>query len=143
MINFSNVTKVYPHNHTALEEISFKIEEKEFVSLVGKSGAGKTTLFKLLLVEEKPTQGRIFFEGKDLAKIKGKDLPQTRRRMGTVFQDYKLLPLKNTYENVAYILEVIGKSDKEIEKEVPEVLDIVGLADKAKIFPHELSAGEC
>ena len=142
MINFINVSKIYPHEHVALNGVSFKINQKEFVSIVGRSGAGKTTLFALLLGEEQPTKGRVFFEDQDISKIKQSNLPALRRRIGTVFQDYKLLPSKTTHENVAYILQVIGKSDEEIKKEVPEVLEIVGLSHKANIFPNELSGGE-
>jgi cell division transport system ATP-binding protein len=126
----------------ALENVSFKVEKGEFVSIVGKSGAGKTTLLKLLLKEEEPTSGRIFFKGIDIAKIGTKHLPAYRRKIGVVFQDYKLLPSKNTYENIAYALEVIGASDEEIKRDVPIVLEIVGLKERMKNFPHELSAGE-
>lgn len=147
MIRFEKVTKIF-HSHSnplpivALKDISFKVEKGEFVSVVGKSGAGKTTLLKLILKEEEPTRGRIFFKGIDIKKIKPKDLPGYRRKIGVVFQDYKLLPSKNTYENVAYALEVIGASNQEIERDVPIVLEIVGLEKRAKNFPHELSAGE-
>jgi cell division transport system ATP-binding protein len=142
MIKFDKVSKIYPGNAIALEDVSFEIKEREFVSIAGKSGAGKTTLLKLLLVEEKPTQGRIFFEGEDITKIKPRELPEFRREIGAVFQDYKLLPSKTTYENVAYALEVIGASDQEISRDVPKVLEIVGLAEKANNFPAELSGGE-
>ena len=148
MINFQNVTKIFPSSQrgsqpmVALEDVSFEIKEKEFVSIVGRSGAGKTTLLRLLLAEEKPTRGRIFFEGQDVHRIKKSQLPKLRRRIGTVFQDYKLLPSKTTYENVAYAMEVIGKSDAEITRDVPMVLDIVGLAERANNFPQELSGGE-
>jgi len=149
MIKFQNVTKVYSKNShgsitkVALENVSFKIDKKEFVSIVGKSGAGKTTLLKLLLAEEKPTKGRIFFDDQDIHKIKRADLFKLRRRIGTVFQDYKLLPSKTAYENIAYVMEVIGADEEEIGKDVTEVLKIVGLADKAYNFPAELSGGEC
>ncbi|PIR71439.1 MAG: cell division ATP-binding protein FtsE [Candidatus Nealsonbacteria bacterium CG_4_10_14_0_2_um_filter_37_10] len=142
MIKFQKVSKIYPRNTIALEDVSFEIKEKEFVSIVGKSGAGKTTLLKLLLVEERPTQGRIFFEGKDITKIKSGKLPEFRREIGAVFQDYKLLPSKTTYENIAYALEVIGASDQEIAGDVPKVLEIVGLTERANNFPPELSGGE-
>ena len=148
MIKFQNVTKIYPLNSPgsaptiALEDVSFEIKPKEFVSIVGRSGAGKTTLLKLLLAEEKPTRGRIFFDGQDVHKIKPGNLPRLRRRIGAVFQDYKLLLLKTTYENVAYAMEVIGATDQEISRDVPEVLEIVGLSNRAFNFPAELSAGE-
>lgn len=142
MIKFENITKIYPRNTVAVEDVSFEVKEKEFVSLVGKSGAGKTTLLKLLLAEEKPTQGKIFFEGKNIAEIKPEKLPQFRREIGAVFQDYKLLPSKTTYENIAYVLEVVGASDQEVARDVPKVLEIVGLTEKANNFPQELSGGE-
>lgn len=142
MIKFQNVTKIFPPDASALENISFEVKPKEFVSIVGKSGAGKTTLLKLLLAEEKPDRGRIFFDANDIHKIKKSQLPYLRRRIGAVFQDYKLFPLKTTYENVAYVLEVIGNSDEEISRDVPEVLEIVGLAGKAQNFPIQLSGGE-
>jgi cell division transport system ATP-binding protein len=142
MIVFEKVSKIYPQNTVALKDVSFEIKEKEFVSIVGKSGAGKTTLLKLLLVEEKPSQGKIFFKGKDITKIKPGKLPEFRRKIGAVFQDYKLLPSKTTYENIAYAMEVIGASDEEINRDVPKVLEIVGLTERANNFPAELSGGE-
>lgn len=141
MIRFQNITKIYP-TATALEDITFEINKKEFVSIVGRSGAGKTTLIRLLLAEEKPTKGRIFFEGQDVHKIKKGKLPELRRKIGVVFQDYKLLPQKTAYENVAYALEAIGATDEEIKKDVPHVLEIVGLTERVNNFPHELSGGE-
>ena len=142
MIKFHKITKIYSKNIVALDNVSFEVKPQEFVSLVGKSGAGKTTLFKLLLGEEKPTSGRVFFNKQDVHKIKKSKLPFLRRKIGVVFQDYKLLPTKTTYENVAYALEVIGASDKEIKRDVPEVLEIVGLTERANNFPIELSGGE-
>jgi cell division transport system ATP-binding protein len=142
MIKFQNITKIYPPNTVALENVSFEIKPNEFVSIAGRSGAGKTTLLKLLLVEEKPTSGQIFFDDKDLSKIKSSQLPQLRRKIGAVFQDYKLLPSKTAYENIAYVMEVIGASDEEIKRDVPQVLEIVGLEEKGQNFPAELSAGE-
>lgn len=142
MIKFQNVSKIYPPNTVALEDVSFEIREREFVSIVGKSGAGKTTLLKLLLVEERPSQGKIFLREKDITKIKPGQLPEFRREIGAVFQDYKLLPSKTTYENIAYALEVIGASDEEIARDVPKVLEIVGLTERANNFPAELSGGE-
>jgi len=142
MVSFENISKIYYPNTIALADVSFEIKEKEFISIVGKSGAGKTTLLKLLLVEEKPTEGKIFFNNQDLSLIKAKDLPFLRRKIGAVFQDYKLLPSKTAYENVAYAMEVIGASDFEISRDVPEVLKIVGLTDRVNNFPAELSGGE-
>ena len=142
MIKFQSVTKIYPPNTVALDDISFEVKSKEFISIVGKSGAGKTTLLKLLLAEEEPTQGRVFFDDQDVHKIKKSKLCFHRRKIGTVFQDYKLLPFKTVYENIAYVLEVIGVNDKDICSQVPDVLDIVGLSEKADNFPQELSQGE-
>jgi len=142
MIKFQNITKIYNPNAIALEDVSLEIGKGEFVSIVGRSGAGKTTLLKILLAEEKPTRGRVFFDGQDVRKIKKGELSQLRRRMGTIFQDYKLLSSKNAYENIAYVLEVVGAADGEISRDVFQVLEIVGLSDKARNFPQELSGGE-
>ena len=142
MIKFQTVTKIYPFNTIALDNVSFEVQPKEFISIVGKSGSGKTTLLKLLMAEEKPTRGRIFFEDQDIHKMKKSRLPRLRRKIGTVFQDYKLLPSKTAFENIAYVMEVMGASDKEIERDVPEVLEVVGLADKSNNFPLQLSGGE-
>jgi cell division transport system ATP-binding protein len=142
MINFQSVSKIYNHNSVALEDISFKINPNEFVSIVGRSGAGKSTIIKLLIGEEKPTRGRIFFGQYEVNKLKDRELPALRRHIGIVFQDFRLLPTKTAYENVAFALEVAGRPTREIKDLVPQVLDIVGLADKANNFPHELSGGE-
>jgi len=142
LIKFQNITKTYNPNAIALEDVSLEIGKGEFVSIVGRSGAGKTTLLKILLAEEKPTRGRVFFDGQDVCKIKKGELSQLRRRMGTIFQDYKLLSSKNAYENIAYVLEVVGAADGEISRDVFQVLEIVGLSDKARNFPQELSGGE-
>lgn len=142
MIFFQTVTKIFPSNILALENVSFEIKPKEFVSIAGKSGAGKTTLLRLLLAEEKPTKGQILFDGQDLSKIEPEKLPQLRRKIGAVFQDYKLLPSKTTYENIAYVMEVIGAAEEEITRDVTQVLEIVGLEGRAQNFPAELSAGE-
>jgi cell division transport system ATP-binding protein len=142
MIKFENISKIYLPNTVALEDVSLQISPKEFVCLVGKSGAGKTTLIKLLLEEEKPTNGKVFFDGEDIGKIKPKKLHYLRRKIGAIFQDYRLLPFKTAYENVAYAMEVIGASDSEIARDVAEVLDIVGLSNKAHNFPAQLSGGE-
>lgn len=142
MIRFQNVSKVFPPSTFALEDLSFEIESKEFVSIVGKSGAGKTTLLKLLLAEERPERGRVFFNGQDVHKIEKSKIPFYRRRIGAVFQDYKLFPTRTTYENIAYIMEVIGAPDEQISRDVKEVLEIVGLDQKAHNFPVQLSGGE-
>lgn len=144
MILLDRVSKSYSKKSesTALERISLHIEPKEFVIIVGPSGAGKSTLLKLLTREEKPTSGKIIVGGIDYEHLKDKDVPRLRRRIGVVFQDFKLLPNKTVYENVAFALEIIGISTKEIKHTVPRVLDIVGLKGKEKSMPLELSGGE-
>ncbi len=147
MISLSNITKIYPSHRgsdpiIALDDVSFEINKKEFASIVGKSGAGKTTLLKLILAEEEPTNGTIFFDGQNISEIKKGQLSLFRRRIGTVFQDYKLFPFKTTYENISYIMEIMGASDKDIKRDVPQVLEVVGLSDRADNFPKELSGGE-
>lgn len=147
MIKFQSVTKIYsinikPCEIVAIEDVSFEVKKGEFVSIVGRSGAGKTTLLRMLLGEENPTRGEVFFEGQDITKLKPEDLPLLRRRMGAVFQDYKLIPSKKTFENVAYALEVIGATNEEITRDVPRVLELVGLSERINNFPQELSGGE-
>lgn len=142
MIRFQNISKLYNSHYFALKGISFEIKPKEFVSIVGRSGAGKSTLLKLLIVEERPTEGKIYFDKRDVSKMKQSELPQLRRRIGAVFQDFKLLTNKTAFENVAFALEVSGRSQKEIVKDVPRILDLVGLKDKTDRFPKELSGGE-
>ncbi len=147
MLSVNNVTKIYNSRFgkgetVALRDISFEVAKPEFVSVVGKSGCGKTTLLKLILAEEKPTFGRIFFEKRDIHKIKKSQIYKLRRRIGTVFQDYKLLPSKTAYENVAYVMEVMGASDEEIKRDLPEIFKIVDLSDKTDNLPAELSGGE-
>lgn len=145
MINFQKVAKIYKSDGrsiAALKDVSFEVQPKEFVSIVGRSGAGKTTLFRLLMAEEKPTSGSIFFEGQDVHLLSHSKIPFVRRKIGAIFQDYKLLPSKTAYENVAYVMEVMGASDKEIEYTVPQVLELVGLDARARNFPEELSGGE-
>ncbi len=145
MINFQNVTKIYHVKRepiVALFDVSFQVNEKEFVLVVGKSGAGKTTLFRLLLGEERPYSGQIFFDNQEVHKITTGKLSVLRRRIGIVFQDYKLLSSKTVYENVAYVMEVVGASYSEVSRNVPEVLEIVGLEKRAQNFPLELSGGE-
>jgi len=144
MIIFENISKVYKPDTVALKNVSFQIgiSGNEFVSIVGKSGAGKTTLIKLLLREEEPTGGRIIYGGKNIAEIKNKELPLFRQKIGCVFQDYRLLPNKTVFENVAYAMEVMGATDYEILRDVPRLLEIVGLQDRARNFPLGLSGGE-
>ncbi len=144
-IEFKNVKKIYSSgtiSSVALNDVTFAIEQKEFVSLVGHSGAGKSTILKLIYAEEKPTSGEILFDGKDIGTLKSNQLPQHRRRIGTIFQDYKLLPKKTVFENVAFALEVSGHTNREIAQSVPQILEIVGLANKMESYPHELSGGE-
>lgn len=142
MIYFDNVSKIYPDNSAALSEVTFKVEPNEFVSIVGHSGAGKTTLVKMILAEEKPTHGKVYFESVDIHSLRRKDMNRLRRRIGIVFQDFRLLPQKTAYENIAFAMEAAGRTDEEIESDVPHVLDLVGLGKKIWSFPHELSGGE-
>ena len=142
MIGFHNVSKIYNKHSVALEDVDLEIKPGEFVSIVGRSGAGKSTLVKLLIGEEKPTKGRVIFGSYEVNKLRSPQLPQLRRQIGIVFQDFKLLPRKNSYENIAFALEVEGRPQGEIEELVPQVLDMVGLGDKHHNFPHELSGGE-
>lgn len=141
-IVFENVTKEYSENSVALKDVSFHIRKGEFISLVGRSGAGKSTVLKLLIREEEPSGGYIFFDGENINTLEHGELPKLRRRIGTVFQDFKLLPSKTAYENIAFALEVLGSPQTEIEEDVPQVLELVGLMGKAENFPHELSGGE-
>ena len=142
MIQFEKVSKIYPPNSVALKDVSFEIMQGEFVSLVGKSGAGKSTLLELFLREEFPSQGKVLFQGDDVHEIIDSRLPEFRRKVGTVFQDYKLLPQKTAYENVAYVMEVMGAGEEDIARDVSEVLEIVGLLDRAHHYPGQLSGGE-
>ena len=145
MIIFQNVSKIYNgngHQVVALEDVSFTINPKEFVSIVGKSGAGKSTIVKLLIGEERPTKGRIIFSSYDVNKLKKSELPQLRRHIGVIFQDFRLLPNKTAFENVAFALEVAGRLQSDIEELVPQALEMVGLKDKMFNFPRELSGGE-
>jgi len=142
MIVFEGVTKIYEPHVVALREASFVIEKGEFVFLVGPSGSGKSTMVRLLLKELEPTSGRIFVAGRDLGRLKGSKVPQLRRNLGCVFQDFKLLPNRTTSENVAYALKVQGESANSIRRKVPDVLNMVGLAHKTSSYPDELSGGE-
>lgn len=142
MLRFENVSKIYPGDFVALKDINLSIEKGEFVSFVGHSGAGKSTLLKLIYAEEHPTEGHVYFNDRDLDTIKKRLLPYYRRNIGTVFQDFKLLPQKTAYENIAYALEVAGEPEEEIAERVPEILEIVGMSDKANKYPRQLSGGE-
>ncbi len=142
MIYFDKVSKVYSDDSVALSDVSLTIEPKEFVSIVGHSGAGKTTLIKMILAEEKPTKGKVFYESVEVHKLKGKEITNLRRRIGTVFQDFRLLPNKTVYENIAFAMEAAGRTEEEIEADVPHVLELVDMAKKIHSFPHELSGGE-
>lgn len=142
MILLDRVSKVYNRTATALERVSLHVQPKEFVIIVGNSGSGKTTLFKLLTREERQTTGKIVVGGIDYDKLKDKNIPLLRRKVGVVFQDFKLLPNRNVFENVAFALEIVGYGNKEIRHTVPRVLDIVGLKGKEKRMPRELSGGE-
>jgi cell division transport system ATP-binding protein len=142
MIRLRNVTKVYKGNVTALRGLSLDIAKQEFVFLVGPTGSGKSTLIRLLLKEEKPDSGRIWVAGKDIGQLGSWKVPLLRRNIGCVFQDFKLLPNKTAYENVAFALEVIGRPSHVIQAQVPQVLDLVGLSKKRDHFPSELSGGE-
>lgn len=142
MIVFKTVTKTYNHNAVALDKVSFKIQPNEFVVVVGRSGAGKSTIVKMLIGEEKPTKGQVFFGEYEVNKLKPNELPEFRRHIGTIFQDFRLLSKKTAFENVAFALEVAGKPQREINELVPQVLDMVGLKDKMFNFPAELSGGE-
>ncbi len=142
MIFFDRVSKIYNHTSPALKNVTLRIEPREFVSVVGSSGAGKTTFLKLLLREEDPTDGTVYLDGMDITALGRGDLHKIRRRIGTVFQDYKLLPQRTAFENVAFAMEAAGKTDEEIHEDVPQVLEIVGLSDKVYNFPRQLSGGE-
>lgn len=142
MIEFKNTTKIYDNNVFALSNINLDIDRGEFVFLVGPSGAGKSTFVKLLLKEIEPTTGRIVVSDKEVTKILRKDVPYYRRKIGMIFQDFRLIPTLNVYENVAFAMRVVESSRREIRKKVPIVLSMVGLSKKYKCFPDELSGGE-
>ncbi|WP_375482388.1 cell division ATP-binding protein FtsE [uncultured Jatrophihabitans sp.] len=143
MIRLENVSKVYPAGaRPALDQVSIDIDKGEFVFLIGQSGSGKSTVLRLVLREELPTKGVITVDSRNVGKLPGRKVPDLRRKIGCVFQDFRLLPKKNVYQNVSFALEVINKSPKAIKRTVPEVLDLVGLSGKAKRMPTELSGGE-
>jgi cell division transport system ATP-binding protein len=141
VIYFNNVSKVYKEG-VALDDVTLTITAGEFVSIIGHSGAGKSTLTKMILVDENPTDGTVFFESIDVHKLKNKDLTKLRQRIGVVFQDFKLLPNKTAYENIAFSMEALGKTDEEIQSDIPNVLELVNMSDKMMHFPHQLSVGE-
>lgn len=142
MIQFQQVSKVYNNGVIALSNINLFIDKGEFVFLVGPSGAGKTTFMKMVIRRELPNEGQVFVGRKNLSQMKENDVPIFRRNIGVIFQDYKLLPNKTVFENVAFALEVIEASRRDILRQVPAVLDLVGLKEKARVFPSELSGGE-
>ena len=142
MIYFDNVSKIYSDNSRALDNVSLTIKPREFVSIVGHSGAGKTTLLKMLLAEEYPSSGKVLFESSDIHKLRRHNLHRYRRKLGSIFQDFRLLPYKTAFENIAFAMEVAGRSDTEITADVPYVLEMVDLGNKMWNFPHELSGGE-
>jgi len=142
MIYFDKVSKIYEDGTNALLDIDLKIEPGEFVSVVGHSGAGKTTLLKLLLAEETPTQGSVYYESEDIHSLKSSQITSLRRKVGSIFQEYRLIPDKTVYENVAFAMEIAGREDEEIEADVPHALRLVGLERKMNSFPDDLSGGE-
>ena len=142
MITFENVSKRYATGTEAVRDVSLEIEKGEFAFIVGPSGCGKSTLMKMLLKEVEPTYGRIYINGKDITKIPKNKVPLLRRKMGIVFQDFRLLPDRTIYENVAYAMRIIGARSSAIKRQVPTVLSLVGLLNKAKMYPDELSGGE-
>src|SRR3982750_4740986 len=130
MIYYDRVSKIYADKSVALEDVSFSVEPGEFISIVGHSGAGKTTLIKMLLAEEKPTSGSVFFESINVHEVPQNRVGELRRKIGTVFQDFKLLPTKTAYENIAFAMEAAGRKEEEIRSDVPHVLELVDLGDK-------------
>lgn len=142
MIEFKNVSKKYGTGTVAVDNANFTIEKGEFAFLIGNSGSGKSTIIKMMLKEEEPSAGNIFINGRDITKIKPSKVPYLRRSMGIVFQDFRLLPDKTVYENVAFAMYVVRASQKHIRRQVPMVLSLVGLTQKAKMYPNELSGGE-
>ncbi len=142
MIEFKNVTVIYDKNIVGLDDVSFSINDGEFVFLVGKTGAGKSSAIKLLTGEVKPTKGDVVIDGIIVNSLKRSKIPYLRRAQGVVFQDFRLLPNKTVYENVAFAMEIIGKKKKEIKRKVPKILELVGLSERARNYPNEISGGE-
>lgn len=142
MIYYDKVTKIYNGGSPAVQDITLGIDPSEFVSIVGHSGAGKSTLLKMLFAEVHPTEGAVYFGSREIKTMSGRELRDLRRNIGTIFQDFRLLPTKTVYENIAFALEVAGKSEDDIAADVPHVLELVGLPDKMWSFPSQLSGGE-
>lgn len=142
MIYFDKVSKIYDDNSVVLSDITFTVEPKEFVSIVGHSGAGKTTVLKMILVEERPTSGKVFLDSQNLHKLRKSQMNKIRRRIGMIFQDFRLLPNKTAYENIAFAMEVAGRGEEEIATDVPHVLELVDLSSKTLNLPYQLSGGE-
>jgi cell division transport system ATP-binding protein len=142
MIYFDKVSKIYEDETEALKSVTLKIEPHEFVTVVGHSGAGKTTLIKMLLAEDFPTSGSVFFESNDVHNLSKGEISKLRRRIGTIFQDFRLIPNKTVFENIAFAMEAAGRTDQEIAEDVPYVLELVDLVQKSYNFPRELSGGE-
>lgn len=142
MIEFKNISKYYPGDCAALSQVTFNVNPKEFISVVGRSGAGKTTLLKLLLKEEEPSEGEILVDGRNIKSLKSREIPGYRRKIGVIFQDFKLLPNKTAYENIAFAMEAAGRDEADIAEDVPQILGLVELVDKADNFPKQLSGGE-
>ncbi len=142
MIHYDKVSKVYADKSVGLDSVTFSIEPKEFVTIVGPSGAGKTTLMKMLIGEDWPTHGVVYLESANIHKLSKREMSKLRRRIGTVFQDYRLIPNKTVYENISFAMEAAGRSDNEISADVPHVLELVNIEPKIWNFPHELSGGE-
>ena len=142
MVELKEVTKKYPNGTIALQDVNLKIEKGEFVFIVGQSGSGKSTLVKLLLKEEDPTEGEVYVNGYEVSVMSHKDVPYLRRSLGVVFQDFRLLPNKTVYENVAFAMQITESLPKEIRRQVPMALALVGISRKANMYPHQLSGGE-
>lgn len=143
MIDFKNVTKIYEDNKAvALEDVSFHVDKGEFVFLVGHSGAGKSSIIRMLLCEETPTKGEVIVNGHNIGEMTRKEIPYLRREIGVVFQDFRLLPARTVYENVAFAMRIVGASSRQMRRRIPEVLNMVGLSRKAKAYPSQLSGGE-
>lgn len=142
MIYFDKVTKIYHDKSAALNNVSFAVEPGEFVSVVGHSGAGKSTILKIIIAEEGPTTGSVYFNSTNVHKLAPRHIPQLRRRIGSVFQDFRLLPQKTVFENIAFVMETAGRTEEEIQSDVPHVLELVGLGHKINAFPYQLSSGE-
>ena len=142
MLEFKDVTKLYNGGRPAVENVNFSVDPGEFISIVGHSGAGKSTLLMMILGEVFPTKGKVLFEGRNIPSMSQKDIKNLRRRIGVIFQDFRLLPSKTVYENIAFAMEAVGQTEEEIIADVPHVLELVDLYDKKDYFPHELSGGE-